>query len=215
MTKETEDGINAFEKKLDGMSIDKIEAGAFGALKKATKNRELLIMSLFYLQRSSRYKENKRYKTASFELYLKDHFRMTMSAYMEERIAFVNFGKEVAKHGLDTVIKIRSKCGTDKIEKVCSALSKIEKSNRAGIVSIEKEAELIKRFEKSKPEQDKKDLTTLSYPMLRSEVQALRDRVLAQDAYILELEEQRDRLIKTVETLKAANDVIFGRGSSQ
>lgn len=193
------------EHKNDALTIDQIETLTDAALKNSTEGRREFIMNLFYLQKTERFKENKRYKKASFETYIKDRHRISFNAYMNERTAFTMFLPEIEKHGLDPIIKIRDKCGTGNIKKVSDILSKEKKKVAGGIISLEKEAGIIKQFERPKPEVVSEKLNTLTYSHLRSEVDRLRVLTRAQAQYIVELEERNERLIKALNTEKALN----------
>ena len=181
---------------LDGMDITRIEEYAESSLEQAVEGRKVFIETLFYLQRTNRFKENPRYKNSEFKDYLRDKFRLSPAAYHDERLALTNNMAEVREYGLDTVIKIKKNAGALAGVKVFREIQRATKKNKRP-PSLELINTTIKKY--SCPVPPTVPIEKVDYERKWREEFELRK------ALELEIEEKDERigkLIKTVESLR-------------
>jgi len=117
MSKETTK-LDELKKRYDGLKIDEIEVKATKELKTGLKHRKEFIWALYYLERTGRYKENKRYKASTFSIYIYDTYAIREGTYTKERYAFIGNPVETEKYGVGVVSKAREKCGPIKMNQV-------------------------------------------------------------------------------------------------
>ena len=103
--------IEKLRKKYDKISISNIEKKADKLNDTTAKFHYDRVCLLYYLERTSRYKENKLYKNEQFEIYLFDRHSMRIGTFNSDRLAIFNNLKEVQKHGIGLVKKVYHSCG--------------------------------------------------------------------------------------------------------
>lgn len=150
--------IESLKTKYDKKNINFIEKDILDKNKKAVKNREEFIAGLFYLEATSRFRDNPKYKNSGFRSYISDLFQLSYSAYSKEKYAFLKFPKESKEHGPGLVNKVREKCGTLKIEKVFQEISKTPTMKKEQINKIIEENSKPKKIGGIPPSMTKKSL---------------------------------------------------------
>jgi len=100
----------AIRRKYDKKNIGRIEieCSRKGEISMATRIQQIEI--LIYLQRTGRFKENKRYAGSTFYRYLTDRFNILPGTFEKERRAILGYPEEVRVHGLGLVAKIQERC---------------------------------------------------------------------------------------------------------
>jgi len=197
---------NELEKRLNGLTIDQVEQRIETSLKQVVEGRKAVIMDIFALERTGRYKENPRYKNATFREYLKDRWRLPESAYREERIAFTNQIEYVERHGLDRTIRVNKLCGVLEAPKVFKAIEK-EEIKRKKTLPWNRVSEIVGQFaKKTKSPPKTEHMTPAEYQKI---IDSQRDEISSLREAYNELEEQVDRLKATVEKYKEAAREVF------
>lgn len=74
-------------KKFDGKTISSIESIAKSHDIKSAYNRKEFILTLYYLERTNRYKETTAYKNETFKQYISDKYKLSYPTYNKERFA--------------------------------------------------------------------------------------------------------------------------------
>lgn len=110
------------KKLYENLTIQEIEKKLTGFDQNFLKIRKSFIEGLFYLQRTERFRENKMYKSADFQVYIYSMFNVSIATYYSERIAFINFASQVKKFGLGTVIKAVNDCGQTEAKKAFQSI---------------------------------------------------------------------------------------------
>lgn len=73
---------------------------------------------LKYLQKTSRYKENKAYSKSSFWTYIEDRYNIRPTTYRESIKAYLQYPDEAVHYGVGLVSKVLRQCGTLKAKSV-------------------------------------------------------------------------------------------------
>lgn len=120
----------------DKKSIDEIEKIADRSCQLSKESRKKFIEVLYYLQFTSRFRENKLYKKASFKDYIYDQFHLRETSYHNEKAAFFQFPDEAVTIGPGVITKARQKCGALKVKKVLAEIVKLPKQTPEKINKI-------------------------------------------------------------------------------
>ena len=132
--------------------LSEIEVIASNNLDQSVNNRRDFILALYYLQFTSRFRENKAYKNYTFETYINERFHLRLGTYNEKRWAFIKHKDASIKYGAGFVSKIKRECGAGNVKKV--------------VAEIDTESKKVK-----KPlTRNKKDAITLKYALPKKEV---------------------------------------------
>lgn len=193
--------IDDLKKKYDRDPIEQLEKEAGRNLSASVKQRKVFILMLYYLDRTSRFRENPRFKKATFEEYISDMFRLRPTTYNKERMAFVSHPSEAEKLGVGVVAKVRHKCGSLNAGKVLKEIQAIKNPSRDKI-----EAVIRENSREPKPKAPKK-VTTAE---LEREI-AAKDKIIAdQNATIKEQYEQIQKLKAALIEAQDENSKITG-----
>jgi len=106
-------------------------------------------LGLKYLEKTKRYKENKRYKTASFWTYIDDIFQIKQTAYRENIRALMNHPDKTKKYGVGLVSKVMRTCKSEAVEKVFADIE-TKQEKRKTPVSREQIEEIIQSYANDK-----------------------------------------------------------------
>lgn len=131
------------ESKLESYTIDAIEEN-IGKLKESSRDAQVKMYEmLYYLERSRRYKENKRYTKSDFKQYIEDRHGIAYYTYLENRKASVNFRQEVVDFGVGLVSKATRMCGVDKVADVFNEVRKLDEVGKRECVPRKKVEEIL------------------------------------------------------------------------
>jgi len=185
------------KERLDKLSIEEIEKRLKNLVKNLNQTRMELIMTLFYLESYSRYKENAFYSRESFKFYLKNFIRISSTMYEADKWAFAIFPKESQRWGPGIIIKIKNICGRLRTQKVILEMRKFEKEKRRPILNEEAE-KIILRYKK-----DEVSAEEVSY--IYNETKAELKAVIAEnDLELRNLRAQDSEKDKQIAKLKSA-----------
>lgn len=115
--------LSELKTRYDNDSVSSIERNVKNGITKYQESRAIVIQTLWYLQKTNRFRENSKYEQSTFETYIKNEFNISPSQYRAERWALVAFPDASARFGVGTVTKIRSMCGSDKVRHVLDVLN--------------------------------------------------------------------------------------------
>ena len=181
--------LSEIRAKYDGKSIEEIERMALESQGTSVEARREFIEALYYLRENGRFRENPKFKDATFATYIHSRFMMSVSQFDRERVAYINFPDATERFGPGVVSKAVKKLGQPGARKVFNSLGKA-KTVRAVDVAIDKHAVKLNPPKKGEPEQ----------PIDRYEVrEVIRDK----DKVIAEQEQQIAKLKRTVVQLKS------------
>lgn len=150
--------------------------------------RRDFIMLLYYLDRTSRFRENTDYKNASFGEYIYNMYGVRKTTYDKERHAFIAHPDAVKKIGVGVVIKATRECGAIESVKAIDEITKLSKPTPEAINKV------ITQHKKSEPKHHKK--ATVSE--LSAEI-ARKDVIIAKQAQ--KIKEQAEQIEKLKATL--------------
>jgi hypothetical protein len=188
--------FDELKKKYDSLEITEIESEMERHGRFSIQHRKEFIFGLYYLERTKRYRESGRFKAASFDVYLRSVFNLSIQKYEEERKAFIVYPEESQKHGVGIVVNIIKKCGALKAESAIKAIGKA----RQATPEIVKQVIAQYAPHPSKPKESAKMVTV-------HELQAI---IKAKDAIIQEqnnvIREQAEQIMKLKGALVKAHE---------
>ena len=169
------------------MRISSVETVIDGFKDKEAKFYRDRILVLYYLQRTSRYKQNKMYKDANFEEYLFDRHGMRIGTFNSHRLAIFNSLKYVEKYGIGIVKKVYNRCGAANAPFVFTAIDKAKVKNR---IDIEK---IIQKHAKPKQKRTGPTISQLQAEIIE------KDKIIIEQRKIIEDQaEQIEKLKSTI-----------------
>lgn len=130
--------------KYDGMTISELESDVEKFHLSSREFQKEMFERLEYLRMTNRYKENLRYKTSSFWMYLEDRFTIRENTYRENVRAYSKFPEYTLEYGVGLVSKVNRVCGPMKVEKVMSEIRDMA-ANRKTPLSRGKMETIIKK----------------------------------------------------------------------
>ncbi len=142
--------------KYDGIALVELETKIEKLRIESRESQREMYECLEYLRTSYRYKENTRYKKASFWQYLEDRFNIRQGTFRENVRSFTKFPQYSVEYGVGLVAKIDRICGGIKVDKVISEI-KEEATSRKNGVPIDKIESIIQKNRSTK--KIKKEIT--------------------------------------------------------
>ena len=183
--------LEELKKRYDGKKIADVEAQAKRASAQSLKNRKAFIEILFYLEKTSRFRENPAYKKSRFELYLMNMFSMSMATYNTERYAFIHAEPEfVQKYGARMAGRVLREHGVLKAKKVMEQIA-------AKDATAEQAMEIIKESAPPKPIKAK-------VPPICVDCERHKGRIRELEKENAELRAQNEKLKATIRRLRPA-----------
>lgn len=181
----------------DELSISVILSKCHVDRKEAIKGRRALILKLYYLERTKRFREKKAYKQVAFNVFLNYEFNLRYGTYEKERIAFIAHEKYAMIYGPALVSKVRKVCGVMNVDTVFSKMKLDD--------PVERKEKIIRAYaikrKKKKVDKRLKDTPTEIERQLRRQV--------AEDQKTIKKQfNQIQKLKATVEKYKSENVVL-------
>jgi hypothetical protein len=171
---------------------------------------------LRYLEKTSRYKENTRYKNEMFKVYLEDQFGIRYGTY-QERVRALQFEKEMGSYGVGLVAKIIRTCGNLGANRVFNDVRNLEETKK-NPVSREKIDQIIEKHQDPKRMAIIKKDHTDWRAMYQAEANAHEEtkmRLREANQRIKELEEQINKLKVTASIVPKIREIMENRPSVQ
>lgn len=176
---------------------------------------EEMILALFYLERTARFKENPRYAKSSFAQYVKDRFGISWNAYLRARIVYVTLPGEARDFGPGLVGSVVARCGSGLASKVFSDIRAAQSKRKTELPRAEIEKIVSKHAERhnkmvqarrkalAPAKQAKRtEARPLTYTELESRYAALRKENDELRATLAQKEDQIEKLLATVESFR-------------
>jgi len=152
---------------------------------------------LKYLEKSKRYKENKRYKAASFWDYIEDQFQIRQGTYRENVRAFVSYPAESKEYGVGLVSKVMRVCKAEDGKKVFKEIEAKQDKRKTPVRRDEIE-KIIQEYAKEEPKITKTTTDWRAmYEQEKIEHGRTRDALLLANKEIDELKKQVEKLKKS------------------
>jgi len=171
--------LDKLKTQYDGATILTIENMATTAANRALSHRKIFIEILFYLERTNRFRENKRFKKATFGQYISDLFYLRYGTYFVERNAFAKHSVEVHTLGIGVVKRIQEKCKTNKLQTVFGAIKNL--GAKATKIQIDKIIETHAKPVPVKPQ--KRSITQLQADLDRAKQTIIdQNKIIAEQA---------------------------------
>lgn len=197
----SEEILDSLKLKFDTVKISEIETFCMFAFSDSQERRKNLILGLYYLERTKRYKENTVYKNSSFETYINNVFNLRYATYNKERFAYIAFPNHATKWGAGLVDKVKRLCGIDKVENIFESIDKIKNVNHNQIENIINKNKIIKKIKTEK----------ITKQFLEAE-NMRKDNVIASQQQIIEDQtRQIMQLMRTIEKLKSSEALLKRR----
>ena len=185
-------------KKYESLSITDIESICIKANGEYLKARKELIETLFYLYATKRFRENPKYKKATFADYLWGMFSVKECHYENERKSFAIYPKQVEKYGIGAVVKVVSQVRVLDQQKVFNGIAAKQAVRKRPLQQVEVDKIISKYIpSKTKPE-------TRSIASYEHENASLKNELKLKNDEIDELKEQNKKLKKTVTKMRNA-----------
>lgn len=201
------------KKKYDAKSIGDLEASVERSFTLSKEHQREMYVCLEYLKMTSRFRENTRYKKATFWTYLSDRFTIREGTYRENVRAFCNYPDFAVEYGVGLVTHIGNACGSKKIAKVISEITKEEQVrkkplNRANISGIISKHATVKIEKKITDWHAMYEHEKLAHETTKQSLKL----ALAQ---VKELTEQVEKLKVTAETVTSIRNLFDRNGVAQ
>ena len=193
--------------KYDALTINDLEGKVEQAHILSRESQKDMYEVLEYLRMSGRFRENARYKKASFWEYLEDRFTIRQGTYRENVFAFAKFPEYAVEYGIGLVTKIGRVCGSKKIGKVFEEIARESAShkkslNRASIEIIIQKQRATERIEKKITD------WKAMYEHEKAAHDSTRESLKIAVATVKELNEQVDKLKRTAETFDKVRTIF-------
>lgn len=199
--------IDELKELYDMKPIEEIETEAWDYRMGMKDIYTLFIETLFYLERTQRYKENPRYKKSEFREYCYYEFQIRFTAYHNARIAMQNFPAFTGRYSPGLVAVIKRRCGIDKLKTVIDQIT-VKEQKEKRLLAPDKITGIINRYRKPLNERanQKPDYQTLSdkYIAATKTISELEAIIRKRDSRISKLIAANQRLKKENEKLKKA-----------
>ncbi len=203
----------------DELPIAKVEKTAISCQTSAKNIRKKFIEVLYYLQFTSRYKENKKYKNATFESYIYDQYHLRITSFDKEKIAFLLYPKQAVNLGPGIITKVRAKCGVLKTPKVLKEIQASQQTPAKIEKIIEKYAKPVKptpvkpsisHIEKAldRSQEDTRQIVKRASDYLR-QIDKLKNTVKNKNIEIADLKAQVASYKKRYEDIKSAANTFY------
>ena len=187
------------EKKYKTMSISDLEMECQSCQGAEMAARKRFIGILGYLKITKRYRENVRFKQASFGVYLEQKFYMSERKFNDERLAFNQYADRCQETSVATVVKIIKKVPVLNHYKVFDKIVRAKKKAN-GEISQYRVEKIIDQFTPT-PKAKPGGKTIREY---EAEIVDLKARLMDAEATIKGQEEQIERLENTIAKYKGA-----------
>ena len=191
----SKDLISKLKKKYDRKSLNEIEKSIDGFNTKSHENRKAFIFLLYYLKCSTRYKEDKRYKTASFETYINERHNIGLRKFRDEHKMFVKYEPEAKALGVGVLVKIERKCTAKKVPVVLKKIAAIEKEVKRPLDRQQINSVI---WDNRKPGKEKKAKTGPTMAEFKTDLNSTRKELSTKYNIIKEQADQIGKLQKTV-----------------
>lgn len=169
---------------------------------------------LRHLQKTSRYKENERYKKEPFKVYLEDQFGLRYGTY-QEWVRALPFEKEAGLYGVGLVSKTIKRCGAVGAKRVFTDIAQLDtkkQAPRAKIETIIEKHQDPKRMNAIKKEYN--DWRAM-YQAESTAHEATKQRLIEAKKRIAELEDQISKLKVTASIVPQIRHLVETRPAIQ
>jgi hypothetical protein len=180
------------QKIYDKKKVSQIEAEAKETQGKSKDIYVVFLETLFYLERSHRFRENPTYTKSSFETYIQAEYGMSHRAYLDHRQAYAIHPDIAFRHSPALFASAKKKCGAEKVGHVFKEVQKKERTLNRPIRVDEIKAIIHQNAKPTKPAAPKPDITTLQVQVektqqVEQELKAVEKTVLSKDEQIEKL----------------------------
>ena len=145
------------ESTLNPLSIEEVLAKADAAKDKYVTAQKEFYELLMYLDRTKRYKELKAYRKASFDVFLRNRYNMSLKTYQETRVVLFEFEEEAEKHGAGFVRGTIKKVGKVKARDALRDVDKAQADRKKPLKVSEKQKIIEKHTLPKTPTQTKRE----------------------------------------------------------
>jgi len=183
--------IDDLKKEFDQLTINNVEKRADFYKERSLGGRKDFIKTLYYLKHTSRFRENKVFKSSTFEQYVNTRHSLRLATFEREAWAFFKFPVASEHHGTGLINKIRTVCGSENVPKIIEKIEALPKPDMQKINKVINANEI--------PERKKRKADERTRPTIKSLQSALDKAQGTIQAQTIELKEAYAR----IKTLKA------------
>jgi hypothetical protein len=172
---------------------------------------------LRHLQKTSRYKENARYKKEPFKVYLEDQFGLRYGTY-QEWVRALPFEKEAGLYGVGLVSKTIKRCGAAGAKRVVTEINALEELKKSKLIPRDKIEAVIEKHQSQKYMAAIKKEHTDWKAMYQAEStahEATKQRLIEAKKRIAELEDQISKLKVTASIVPQIRHLVETRPAIQ
>ena len=193
--------LDSLKAKYDIKDIASVETAINQEKEKYTSGYRAVIEGLFYLERTSRWRESPQHraKKTTFENYMMDKFNTRYATYFKARQAYLSYPAETDVFGVGVVAKIKKECSPENVKKAMGELRIIHRKTGHGSRCRSEVSAVIEKYAKPRPQPDVTKITKEDYK--RMFVNSSRELRVANDR-IKELEAQLGRAQKATKHWK-------------
>ena len=121
--------IEKLKKKYDGKSLNEIEKDIDSFSNTSHENRKAFIQAVYYLETTTRWKEDTRYKATPFKDYILERHNLRDGTYRKEKWAFMKYAKEAkALGGVGVILKMKQVCSDKAVPTVLKKIKVLERN---------------------------------------------------------------------------------------
>ena len=186
--------IEKLKEKYDGLTIGKVEKQVESSKNIYESTMRGMFATLYYLERTGRFKENRKYKKETFQTYLHDRFGIRPGTYYNSLRALIKYPDSVERHGIGLVKKVMRVCD----ERVHSAV--FDELSAPSIKTRPQKDVIIENHKK--PAADRQPADTVTG--LRAEVDR-KNKIIAEQAKTIK--EMADRIEKLKQTVLSYKNI--------
>lgn len=205
--------LNKLKKKYDERGIEAVQNVALDQQSKSAESHAKFIETLFYLEKTKRFKEMPRYKDSDFSGYILEVYNMRDRSYRNKRWAVLQHPDVVKDYGFKTPVAVFEKCRGMNREKALREIRK-EEEKKKRVLKPSEVKKIVEPFQKPKPVKKKKvvEKTYLNeIDQLRTDLHASNKALAEAHKQIKKLKitvAERDERIKELEGYRAVIETM-------
>jgi hypothetical protein len=182
------DILKQLKEKYDNTPVNEIINGLLLAASQMKNMQREMVLGLFYMERTMRWREYPGYKTSSWERFLDDVFKMRTTTYRNMVFAFQSFPDEAKLYSVGLIIKIKETCGIERLPHVLREIKTADDS-LTNPIKRERIEKIVQKYALPKAPAKAEDITDW------------RQRYLAEHDIRLALERENEKLRKRLKAL--------------
>jgi len=197
------------KERYDGKTIDELQDIARKSQTGLREAQVEMVMVLYYLKTTHRYKENRRYAKASWKTYIEEMMGIREGTFGEWARAIINYPEEVKRHHIGLVSKVVRQCGPVKAQRAFTEINKVVDTAKKDGPAVAEKIEKVIDANRAKP-RVKREVTDWKamYEREAAAHEATKGKLKEALAVVKDLTDQVEKLKKTAETFVKVRDIF-------